>query len=402
MVYQYVAYNEEGAVVKGKLSAASEEAVAKLLDYAGYHVINIEPFESFLHLDKLQARLSRVKPAEIILFYRQLALLLESGIDIVTSLDLLRGQASNRALKKVLGEIIADIRGGNQLSVALGKHPRIFPPLYCRALHVGEQTGNLEIMLRQIADYVEKKAVATKSLKAALMYPIFTVVVAIVVIGILVTVVLPAFGNLYTSLGAELPLMTKMLLGIADKLQSYGIYILLTVFIIAGLAFAYVKTPDGRYKWDRLLLRLPLVGRVNHLNELARCCRSIALLFRAGLSLTEILPVVIQGSGNRDVAEALTNVYQDMLKGEGLSKPMAKHDLFLPMMVQMVRVGEETGNLDTTLLAVAQNYETEVEDRSRSLIGFIQPAMTLIIGLVIGFITLSLISAMYSLYGQAL
>jgi len=256
-------------------------------------------------------------------------------------------------------------------------------------------------MLRQIADYVEKKAAAMKSLKAALRYPIITVVVAIVVIGILVTVVLPAFGNLYTSLGAELPLMTKMLLGLADKLQSYGIYILLTVFIIAGLAFAYVKTPDGRYKWDRLMLRLPLVGRVNHLNELARCCRSIALLFRAGLSLTEIIPVVIQGSGNRNVAEALTNVHQDMLKGEGLSKPMAKHDLFLPMMVQMVRVGEETGNLDTTLLAVAQNYETEVEDRSRSLIGFIQPAMTLIIGLVIGFITLSLVSAMYSLYGQA-
>ena len=401
LVYQYIAYNKNGEVVKGKLSATSEEAVSELLDYAGYQVINVKQLVPFFRLDKLSARLSRIKPTEIILFYRQLALLLESGIDIITSLELLRSQASSRTLNRVLGEVIADLHSGSQLSAALGKHPRTFPPICCQSLRVGEQTGNLEVMLRQIADYVEKGAVTTKSLKSALMMPIITAVVAIGVIGILVTVVLPAFGNLYSSIGAELPLMTRILLGVSSKLQSNGLYLLLAVFIAAGLAFVYIKTPDGRYKWDKLLLSLPLLGRINHLNELARCCRSISLLYRAGLPLTEIMPLVVQGSSNKVIVESLTDVQQDMLQGEGLSQPMAKNDLFLPMMVQMVRVGEETGNLDTTLLAVAQNYETEAEDRTRSFIGLVQPTMTLIIGLVVGLITLSLVSAMYSIYGQA-
>jgi len=148
------------------------------------------------------------------------------------------------------------------------------------------------------------------------------------------------------------------------------------------------------------MLSLPLLGRVNHLNELSRCCRSISLLFRAGLPLTEVIPLVLQGSSNRVVAEALNDVQKDMLKGEGLSQPMANNGIFLPMMVQMVKVGEETGSLDTTLLAVAQSYETEAEDSTRSLIGLIQPAMTLVIAGVVGVIALSLVSAMYSVYGQ--
>ena len=151
---------------------------------------------------------------------------------------------------------------------------------------------------------------------------------------------------------------------------------------------------------DKLALSLPLLGQVNRLNWLANCCRSISLLFRAGLPLTEIMPLVANGTSNRLLAKGLIDVHQDMLRGEGLSQPMAKNNLFLPMMVQMVKVGEETGNLDVTLLAVAQSYETDAEDKTRSLIGLIQPAMTLIIGLVVGVIALSLVSAMYSIYGQ--
>ncbi|MFQ6122706.1 MAG: type II secretion system F family protein [Dehalococcoidales bacterium] len=400
MVYQFIAYNENREIVKGKLSAASEEAAAELLSYVGYQAINLKRFVPFLSLDRLLESLFRVKPAEIILFYRNLALLLESGIDIVTSLELLREQATNRTLKRILGEVICDLRGGNQLSTALSKHPEVFSPIYCQLLGVGEQSGGLETVLRQIADYMEREATTTKDIKNALMYPIITFLVTIVVIGILVTFVLPSFGNLYSSLGIDLPLPVKILNTIAGKIQSHGIYLLLAIFIVAGLAFIYIKTPGGRYKWDKLLLRLPVVGRVNHLSELSRCCRSISLLFRAGLPLTEVMSMVVRGTSNRAMTRALIDVQQDMVKGEGLCRPMAKHNLFLPMMVQMVKVGEETGNLDTTLLAVARSYETEAEDRTRSLISLIQPTMTVIIGLIIGLIALSLTSAMYSLYGQ--
>ena len=194
--------------------------------------------------------------------------------------------------------------------------------------------------------------------------------------------------------------MTKILIDSGSYFRSYGIYLFLVVFLVSGMAFIYIKTPAGRYKWDKLLLGLPLVGRVSHLKELARCCRSISLLFHAGLPLTEIILLTAQASGNRVIKDSLINVEQDMEKGEGLSQPMTKNPFFLPLMVQMVRVGEETGNLDTNLLAVAENYETETEDKMRSLIGLIQPAMTLILGLIIGLVALSLTSAMYSIYGQ--
>jgi len=401
MVYQYIAWSEQGEIVKGKLSAAGEEAATDLLGYAGYRVINLKPFVPFFSSDRLAVQFFRIKPTDIILFYRQLALLLESGINIVTSLELLQDQMSNRVLKKVLNEAIVDLRNGNPLSTALGKHPEVFPPIYCRSLSVGEQTGSLETMLRQVADYIEKETAASKGIKSALMYPAIAAMVTVIVVGVLVTFVLPAFSSLYDQLGADLPAITKVVIDAAGILRSNGIYIMLALFLIIGAAFAYIKTPDGKYKWHKLLISLPLIGRVNHLNELARYCRNIALLFRTGLPLTEIMPMVIQSSGNKVIAQALINVQQDMLKGEGLSQPMAKESLFLPMMVQMVKVGEETGNLDASLLAVAQNYEAEAEDSTRSLIGLIQPAMTLIIAVVVGLIALSLVSAMYSMYGQA-
>ena len=401
MVYQYVACNESGEMVKGKLSAASEEAITDMLSYAGYRLINLKPYVPFLSFNRLSAQFFKVKPTEVILFYRQLALLLESGINIVTSLELLQGQVSNRILKRVLGEVISDLRSGNQLSVAMSKHPEVFSVLCCRTLSIGEQTGGLETMLRQIADYTEKEIAARKGIKSALTYPIIAAVVTVVVVGVLVGFVLPAFANLYGELGAKLPAITRMMLDMSTMLRNNGFSIMLALLIVVGLALVYFKTPQGKYNLDKLILRIPMLGRVRHLNELARCCRSISLLFTAGLPLTEIMPLVIQGSSNRVMARALYDVQQDMLKGEGLAQPMAKNALFLPMMVQMVKVGEETGSLDASVLAVAQNYEAEAGDKTKSMIGMIQPVMTLAIALVVGIIALSMVSAMYSMYGQA-
>ncbi len=400
MVYQYVAYNEKGEVVKGKVSAASEEAATELLGYAGYQAMSLKPYVPFFNMDKLTASLYQVKPAEIILLYRQLAMLLESGIDIAASLDLLQQQATNRALKKVLDEVTSDVRSGGQLSTALDKHPKIFSTVYCRLLGVGEQSGDLETLLRQVADYMEKEAATAKETKGALMMPAITAVIAVVVIGLMVTFILPSFGGLYGSLGVDLPPMAKILITIGEKAKSHGVYFLLALLVIAGSVFLYIKTAGGRYKWDKLLLSLPLVGRVRHLSELARYCRTVSLMFRGGLPLPEIMSLAIQSSGNRVMAKALLDVQEDMVKGEGLSQPMAKNKFFLPMLVQMVRVGEETGSLDVTLQAVARSYEAEAEDKIRSLIGLIQPAMTLIIGGMVGLIAVTLMSAMTAMYGE--
>ena len=401
MDYRYVGYNKDRKIVTGTLAAASEAVAVQTLGHQGYQVLNLKPVAAFMpSLEKSFPSLFRIKPGEIILFSRQLALLLESGTDIVTALELLRSQTSSGAFRKVLAEVVSDLRSGQRLSVALGKHPEIFPPIYRHSLGVGEQTGSLETVLRQVADYMEKEATTTKRLKSALAYPIVVSVLAVVVIAVLVTFVLPAFTSLYSSLNAKLPLPTRMLLAMVAGLSHYGLYILIALLVGVGLVFIYIKTPAGRYQRDKLALRLPLVGRVNLLNELARCCRSMSLLFRAGLPLPEIMSLIIQASGNKMVTEALTGVQQGMLQGEGLSQPMANNRLFLPMMVQMVRVGEETGNLDVTLLAVAENYEIEASEKTRALIAIIQPALTLIIGLTVAFVAMSMVSAMYSVYGQ--
>jgi len=349
MDYAYVAYTEDRRLVKGKLSATNEEAATNLLSYGGYQVVNLKKIVPFFNTEKLLAAFYRIKPREIIMFSRQLALLLESGTDIVTSLDLLQSQVTNRTLKGILAQVAGDIRGGSSLSAALSKHPRAFSPVYYRAIAAGEQGGNLEVVLRQMADYIERGVNTEKKIKGALTYPIIVAVVAMVVILLLVTFVLPTFVSLFTAFGADLPLATRMLIGLTDWLGSYGLYLFIVIGAAVAVTLIYIRTPAGKYQLDKLSLRLPVLGRIFLLNELSRCCRTISLLFKVGIPLPEILVMAAHGTSNKAMAEALAGVQQELVRGEGISRPMAKRSLFLPLMVQMVSVGEETGNLDNTL-----------------------------------------------------
>jgi len=400
MDYHYIACSEDNRIVKGKLSAPDEEAAADMLTYSGYRVLSLKETIPFFTGEKLTARFSTINPTEIIMFSRQLALLLESGTDAITSLELLQTQVTNRAFKKIIADVISDVRGGSPLSQALSKHPRAFSTVYHRLVSVGERTGNLEVVLRRAADYIERITTTQKSVKNALLYPIILCIVAIIVIAILVTFVLPAFAGLYASFGVQLPATTRVLLAITDWLQHYGLWLLLGIVAAVVAGFAYTKTPAGRYQWSKLALSLPRIGHINLLNELSRCCRSIALLYGSGLPLPEIMTLAIQGTNNRAMAKALTEVQQSMIAGAGLSGPMAKNKLFLPLMVQMTAVGEETGNLDNTLTTVAESYEAIADDKTKAIVALITPAMTIFIGLVVGFIAASLLAAMYSIYGQ--
>lgn len=400
MNFQYVGYTEDNKLAKGKVTASSEEAALELLDYSGYKVLNLKQITPFLDTEKLSSAFSTVSPREIIMLSRQMALMVEGGNDIVSALDLVQGQLTNRVLRNILAEVITDIRGGFRLSQAMQKHPKAFSPLYCRTIAVNEETGNLESGLRQMADYIEKQAATTKKIQSAMLYPIIVLVLAIIVIAVLVTFVMPTFINLYSSLGAELPAVTRALLAIVDFLLNYGLFLLAGLAAILVIGFAYTRTPVGRYQWDKLKLRFPLLGRIIILSELSRCCRTISLLFHAGVPLPEIMTLAISGSSNKVVSMALTEVREDMLKGQGLSRPMSQNPIFLPLMVQMAGVGESTGNLDTTLDTVAQSYEMEGNDRTDTLVSLITPATTIIMGGIVGFIALALVSTMYSMLGS--
>ena len=400
MDYSYVAYTKEKKLVKGKLSATSEETALNLLNYGGYQVIRVRPYTPLFNIGRLSAQFNRVNPKEVVMFSRQLALLLESGVDIVASLELLQDQTTSRALKKALGEVVADIRGGSSLSTALRKHPGIFSQIFSRAIAAGEKSGNLEVVLRQMADFIERRVITEKKIKNAMTYPILVTFVAIVVVILMVTFVLPSFTSLYEAFGAEQPIMVKMLIGVTDWFSAYGLYVIagLVALVIAGLLYA--RTPAGRYQRDKIALRLPILGRIMLLGELSRACRTIALLYHVGLPLPEVLNLTIQGSGNKTISEMLGEVQRELIRGEGLSKPMSKRAVFLPLMVQMTGVGEETGNLDNTMTTVAQSYEMEADDRTSNAVGLIQPVVTVVIGAMVGFLAITMMSAMYSVYGQ--
>jgi type IV pilus assembly protein PilC len=402
MDFQYIAYTSDKRTLRGKLAAPDEEKAVGQLNTLGYQVLSIKSVGS---LGKIRKSLdvsftSQVKPKEVIMFSRQLAILLESGIDIVTSIDLFRTQAGNKVFKGILEEIVADLRGGSSFSEALAKHPKVFTVMYCRTIAAGEQSGNLDTVLKRIADYMERTATATKKIKSAMTYPIVVLVVAVVVVIVLVFFVMPTFTSLYSSMGAKLPLVTTLLLNFADGAAKYGVYVLLVlVAAVVGL-FLYIRTTAGRIKWDRFLLHLPVIGPIIQLNELSRCSRTISMMIKVGLPLPDIITMCIQSTGNKIMSQALNGVKQDMLAGEGLAQPMAKREIFLPLMVQMVSVGEKTGNLGNTLTTVADSYEADADDKTMAAVGLLQPALTIAMAIVVGFIAVAMISAMYGIYGQ--
>jgi type IV pilus assembly protein PilC len=400
MDFAYTAYTEDKRLVKGKVSARDEDAATQLLGYGGYRVVSLKKAVSLINKEKLLSRFTRIKPQEIVMFSRQMALLLESGTDIATALDLLQEQTDNQAFNKIIGGVASDIRGGTSLAVALSKHPRAFSSMYYRAVAAGEQGGKLEVVLRQMAEHIEKSIATEKQIRNALTYPFIVILVAVIVVVVLVTFVLPAFTKMYSQFGVELPLVTRILMAITDWFSQYGVFVIIAILIGAFAVYFYIRTPGGKRWWDATLLRLPVLGRVAHLGELGRCCRTMSLLIRIGLPLPEVMGMTIYNSNNKVVAENLTGVQQELIRGEGLSRPMGKRKLFLPMMTQMVRVGEETGNLDATLDTVADSFEMESAEKTRAAVGLIQPVMTIIIGLLVGFVVLAMVSAMYSIYGS--
>jgi type IV pilus assembly protein PilC len=312
MEFQYIAYNANKKIVKGKLEAADENTAANLLDYGGYQVIKLKQASAFLSTPKFFKAMGAVKAKDIIMFSRQLALLLESGTDIVTSLELLENQVSSATFRSVLKTVVADLRSGSALSTAMSKHHKIFPEMYYHSLAAGEQSGNLDVVLRQMADYMERNALAQKKIKGAMTYPIMVGVVGLIVAVVLVTFVLPTFVDLYGALGAKLPAITALLINVSKWLIKYGLYVLIGMAAVVAGVYMYGRSPEGKFQLDTLKLTMPVVGRIVRLTELSRACRTISLLFRVGLPLPEIMNLVVKGSNNRVVVKALKELQEDV------------------------------------------------------------------------------------------
>lgn len=396
MAYKYIAFTPSGQQVQGSIEAPTEEAAEQGLWEQGYRIVTLRQVWAAPPLDQILPTVFGTRPQEIITFSQQMATLIESGVAVLAALELLQRQA-RPGLGRILDEIAQAVKQGSSLSDALGAHPQIFPPIYSRMIAVGERTGSIEAVLRQLATHMEKEQAIIKRVRGALAYPAFMVLLAIGVVAIIMTAALPPLITLFDDFDAELPLPTKILIGVTNFANAYKLHMAAVLALAAGSGVMYARQPAGRRRLDHLLLRAPLLGPITVVSNASRFSRTMAILFKAGVPLSEVMDLVVRTTANQIIREALEGVREELLRGEGLSKPLANAKLFPAMLVQMVEVGEQTGTLDTNLETMGEFYARETDERINTLTSLIQPTLTLAMGAAVAFIAVSIIMPMYSI-----
>jgi len=400
LTYRYVATTKQGTLVKGNIKATSEIAAERLLVQKGYIPEHVEIAPSMFSLEEALPTLFRVKVRDVIVFSRQMATLIRSGISLLPALEILQGQvATSRAFRSILSSIVNDIRSGGSFSQAVSKNPKAFTEVYCRTIAVGEETGSLEVVLERMANYMEKQSQLTGRVKKALTYPALVMGVGVVVCIMLVTVVMPKLLGMFKTMNVALPLPTKILMSLTEIFASYTLYIIIAGAVLSALFVWMVKQPKGKRLFDRAKLSMPIIGPAILLSELGRFARTLSVMVKAGLNLQETMEMLPKATSNTVVRDTLYRVNEKLLLGEGLSEPMSHEKLFPPLMIQMVAVGEETNTLDFTMGVVADFFETAAEDKTTAMVGLLGPLSTIAIALVVGFIALSVLMPMYTITG---
>ena len=359
---------------------------------------------SYLHKQKMIPVSVREKPKEftiqlgtgistrdIVIFTRQFATMINSGLPLVQSLDILAEQTENERLQKVVRDILYDVESGNTLADALDKHPKVFTKLYVNMVAAGEAGGILDTILLRLATFLEKNDALARKIKGAMIYPAVIFSVAIGAVLVLLIFVIPTFQEMFASAGVPLPVPTQVVIGMSQFLQSYW-WLLLAGAAGAVVAFqAYYKTDQGRLVVDRIFLQLPLLGDLQRKAAVARFTRTLGTLVSSGVSILEGLEITAKTAGNRVIHDAVMGSRSSIAGGETISGPLKESGVFPPMVVQMINVGEQTGGLDEMLSKIADFYDDEVDSAVSALLAAMEPFMIVVLGVVVG----GMIVAMY-------
>ena len=399
MPYKYVAYTQAGERVQGTLNVPSEAAAEEALWRSNYVIISLRQARSGADLAALMPTFFGVKTRDLIVFSRQLATLIESGITILSGLQMLGEEASSKPLQKALQEVSEDVQEGETLSNSLRKQPQTFPFIYSRMIEIGERMGNMESVLRQVATYMEKRESLTRKLRGAMAYPAFIISLLLVVVFLMITFTLPGIMGLFGDFEMELPLPTKILLAITNFATDYRTQMMAGAVLVVTVIVLYLRTSIGQRHRDILLLKIPLIGAINIQSSVAQLCHTMSILLKAGLPMSEIMNLIVDTMGNIIIKEAFSRVRTEMLQGQGLSQPIRQEKVFPGLLAQMVRVGEETGTLDTNLETLAVFYEEEADRKINALTSMMEPALMLFVGVMVGFLAVAVITPMYSLMG---
>jgi len=395
--FLYRARDKSGALVRGSLEAASMNEIEASLDRMGLIPIKIMPGKASFRLPDLKHYFEKVPPQELIIFSRQLATLFGAGVPLTKALFTLERQASAEAFRKIVKSLREDIEAGSGLANAIRKYPAVFPELYASMIEAGEAGGILEEVLKRLAAMLEKNSENRARIKSATLYPKIVVGGLAIAIIILMSFVVPRFSQLYSSFKIELPLPTRMLIAISDFALSYW-YLFLSGAIALFLALkAFLRTERGKDFWDRSIIKIPIFGPLILKSVLSRFSRVLGSLYRSGLPILQSLDIVSRAVDNRLIAAEVKRIEGEVRAGRPLSEELGKSGQFPPMVVQMVGVGEDTGNLDEMLDKVSEYYDQEVDASIRNLASTLEPVLLAFIFAVVLFLALAIFLPMWDI-----
>ena len=401
--YLYKATDSSGKVVSGSLEAEGEKGVVTELHNMGFIPMRITPSKgSGKRFDvdiskQVTSFFKGVSSKDILAFTQDLSTLLESGLPVDRALSILIDAAEKEKVKDMVGDILKTVQGGGYLSDAMAKHPKIFSTFYVNMVRAGEAGGVLESVLSRLGAFLESSQDLKDYIKSAMVYPLFLVFVGGASIIILLTFVIPKFSVIFSDMGQTIPFTTRFLLGLSEVLRTYWWVILGGLGAIFFFLRRYFGTQAGRLRLDRNKLSLPIVGELVKKIEVARFARTLGTLTKSGVPILQALVLVKDIIGNRVIAGSMEAVYERVKEGDKLSKPLSDGGVFPSLAIQMITVGEETGRLDSMLLRVAENYEKMVKDTVKRFISLLEPAMILAMGLVVGFVVISMLMAIFSM-----
>ena len=395
--YRYTALDSGGKTVHGTETAKSVSSAHLALLQRGLEPIEIDAKKKVLQFEITK---KRVKRKEVMHFSRQLSVFVEAGIPIMEALEIINEETSDKLLKSVVSDMVSRLQSGDTFATAAAAHPEAFPRYYIAVLESAELTGTLDTVLRELAEYIERDMDARSQIISALIYPAVVGVMAVGTVVVLATFVLPKFTVFFASLGAKLPLPTRMLLSTSAFVQKWWWAMAVGFLLLAVAVVVIRRSHSGRARLDALILKLPVAGAVVQAAVVERVCRVLSSLVTAGVDLPRAMTVAAESSSNAVFSDGLMQVREQMMEGNGLAQPINDTGLFPGAARQMFRIGEETGTLDKQLETAASYYHRELELKLKHFTSLFEPAIIIFMGLIVGFVAVALVSAMYGIYSQ--
>jgi type IV pilus assembly protein PilC len=401
MTFKYSVRDRAGKLISGELAAETEAALVSRLKSMGYAPISIEQANTGLQKElTIPGFGPKVKLKDLAIFSRQFATMINSGLSLMRALTILAEQTESKELARVVGEVRNDVESGSALSVAMGKHPKVFPPLMVNLCKAGEVGGFLDAVLLQVAENYEAEVKLRSKIKSAMTYPVVVGCIAMIALIVMLTFVVPSFAKIFKTLGSKLPAPTQMLVDI-----SHAMKFILPLMIIGFIAFMIVwrrvrHQENVRRVVDPWKLKVPVFGPLFQKVAIARFARNLGTMIKSGVPILQALEIVADTTGNWTITEAVHDVQDSVRQGESLTQPLSQHDIFPPMVVQMMAVGEDTGALDTMLAKIAEFYDQEVEATTESLTALIEPIMIAVLGGLVGGMIICLYLPIFDVYNH--